>query len=657
MGKINILSERVYNRIAAGEVVERPASVVKEFTENALDAGASRVEITAERGGKDLIRVADDGEGIEESDLKAAFLPHATSKIRNAEDLERVETMGFRGEALASIASVSQVTLRSRQKDADGAFEIRAKGGTVGEIVPCALGGGTEITAEHLFYNTPAREKFLKSDKGEESEITQMVTRFILGRPDVAFSYVSDGKKVLQSFGGGADEAMGVIYGEKVLASCYKVDAFRNGVRIRGFLGQPGFAKANRTYQHVFVNGRHVVNMTISSAVTNAYTPYLMKRQYPFFVLYIEIPPEIVDVNVHPNKSDVRFSDNRVIYGSIYRVVSDILDGNADAVRFLADEGAAQESGKPEDPGNGSGTDSAAAADAFSAASAAYAAPRKKTFDSVWAATQDRTADPAPDPQGRTSGTAESRPRAEGYKPHYEDLFSDRKTPFAKKNAPGESADGTDVFEENRKYLAALESKKAQQKIFFEKAVYKGNLFHTYLIYEVGEKVYFIDQHAAHERLLYDDYRRKVDERSVIVQPMLVPYILKTTAAESEFLSANLDAVRDMGFEIEEFGTNIFQVSAVPADLENMDLAGFFEELLRDANAYKSVKMSDVLHDRLAMTACKHAVKGGDCLSETEERALFALLDGDIGLKCPHGRPIACVLTKYEIEKMFRRTV
>lgn len=647
MGKINILSERVYNRIAAGEVVERPASVVKEFTENALDAGAARVEITTERGGKDLIRVSDDGEGMEESDLKSAFLPHATSKIRTAEDLERVETMGFRGEALASIASVAQVTLRSKFRGAEGAFEIHADGGVIGETMPCALGCGTEITAEHLFYNTPVREKFLKTEKGEESEITAMVTRFILGRPDVAFTYTSGGRKALQSFGGGADEAMTVIYGEKTLASCYKVDALRNGVRIRGFLGQPGFAKANRSYQHVFVNGRHVVNATVSSAVTNAYAPYLMKRQYPFFVLYIEIPPEIVDVNVHPNKSDVRFSDNRVIYGSLYRVVSDILDGNADAVRFLADEGvsvqgaAAEPAAFPE--AGKKRTEGASRASGTEAGKEAYAPAERGDKEFDFRNRELRSSGPAPD-----------------YRPHYEDLFFGEANPSGKgeggEDSRGERAE-TAVFEENRKYLASLENKRKQQKIVFENAVYKGDLFHTYLIYEVGEKVYLIDQHAAHERLLYDSFRKKVEARTVTVQPMLLPYILKTTAAESEFLNENLDAVRDMGFEIEEFGTNIYHVSAVPADLEDMDLTGFFEELFRDASAYKSVKISDVLHDRLAMTACKHAIKGGDSLSETEERSLFAMLGGDMGLKCPHGRPVACVLTKYEIEKMFKRTV
>ena len=337
MAKINILDSGVYNRIAAGEVVDRPYSVVKEFVENSLDAGAKNITVTIERGGKDLICVSDDGSGIEKDDLRAAFMPHATSKIAKAEDLDNIHTLGFRGEALASIASVSNVTVRSRAAGAAEAYELTCSGGKLGEIHPCALGGGTEMTAESLFFNTPVRAKFLKTDKGEESEITNFVSRFILGNPQVAFRYFADGKLVLQSYGGGLEEAVAAVYGSAVIGGCYKIDATKHGVRIRGYLGKPSFTKANRTYQNTFVNGRYVVNNTIGSAVMNAYGSYLMKRQYPFYILFIDVPSEVVDVNVHPNKADVRFENNQIIYGSIYSVVSAVLDGNASALEFVAD--------------------------------------------------------------------------------------------------------------------------------------------------------------------------------------------------------------------------------------------------------------------------------------------------------------------------------
>ena len=290
MAKINILESSVYNRIAAGEVVERPASVVKEFVENSIDAGAKNISVWIERGGKDLIRVADDGEGIEAGELRSAFLPHATSKIARAEDLERIETLGFRGEALASIASVANVRLRSRFRGAQTAYELVCTGGKLGEPAPCAQDAGTDICAENLFFNTPVREKFLKTDKGEESEVTAVVSRFILGNPQIAFRYFIDGKPALQSFGGGEEEALASVYGGAAVRECYRIDAEKHGIHIRGFLGKPSYTKPNRTYQSVFVNGRFVINNTISSAISNAYAAYLMKRQYPFYVLFIDVP-------------------------------------------------------------------------------------------------------------------------------------------------------------------------------------------------------------------------------------------------------------------------------------------------------------------------------------------------------------------------------
>ena len=286
MAKINVLGSNIYNRIAAGEVVDRPYSVVKEFVENSLDAGAKNISVQIEKGGKSLICIQDDGEGIEKSDLPTAFLPHATSKIGKVEDLDLIRTLGFRGEALASIASVAQVCIRSKYKDAAEAYEISCNGGEIGDVLPCALGAGTEICAENLFYNTPVRAKFLKTDKGEESEISNFISRFILGNPNVAFTYFVEGKQVMQSFGGGLEEAVAAVYGGNIVNECYRIDAVKHGIRLYGYIGKPSFTKANRTYQSVFVNGRYVVNNTVSSAISNAYASYLMKRQYPFYVLF-----------------------------------------------------------------------------------------------------------------------------------------------------------------------------------------------------------------------------------------------------------------------------------------------------------------------------------------------------------------------------------
>ena len=638
MAKINILESNVYNRIAAGEVVDRPYSVVKEFVENSIDAGAKNITVSIERGGKDLICVSDDGTGIGKEDLRSAFLPHATSKIARAEDLDFIRTLGFRGEALASIASVANVRLRSRAAGADEAYELVCSGGKMGEITPCALGAGTEICAENLFFNTPVRAKFLKSDKGEEGDISNFVSRLVLGNPTVAFRYYIDGKLALQSFGGGEDEALAAVYGGNTVQECYKIDAEKHGIRIRGFLGKPSFTKANRTYQSVFVNGRYVVNNTIGSAISNAYASYLMKRQYPFYVLYIDIPPEAVDVNVHPNKSDVRFENNQVVYGCIYSVISSVLDGNASALEFVV--GAKDAPAEPE------------------------AAPRTASLENIAVPKGGGTAGEAPGAMTEGgSGHMKEEPRRQ------DAFFVPPRVSEMKGGAVFEfhdSASAADVekererqavFEENKRYLEALENKARQQKLIFENAVYRGCLFNTYLIYEEGDNAYIIDQHAAHERLIFDRLCAEAEKRKVVQQPLLVPYVLNVNREEFAFLAENAENIRRIGFEMEEFGQSSFKISAVPLDLQDIDLRSFFEELLSEVGSLRGIRLTEVLRDRIAMTACKHAVKGGMLLTDSEKEKLFEMLHGDMGLKCPHGRPIAVKMTKYEIEKMFKRIV
>lgn len=638
MAKINILESNVYNRIAAGEVVDRPYSVVKEFVENSIDAGAKNITVSIERGGKDLICVSDDGTGIGKEDLRSAFLPHATSKIARAEDLDFIRTLGFRGEALASIASVANVRLRSRAAGADEAYELVCSGGKMGEITPCALGAGTEICAENLFFNTPVRAKFLKSDKGEEGDISNFVSRLVLGNPTVAFRYYIDGKLALQSFGGGEDEALAAVYGGNTVQECYKIDAEKHGIRIRGFLGKPSFTKANRTYQSVFVNGRYVVNNTIGSAISNAYASYLMKRQYPFYVLYIDIPPEAVDVNVHPNKSDVRFENNQVVYGCIYSVISSVLDGNASALEFVV--GAKDAPAEPE------------------------AAPRTASLENIAVPKREETAEEAPAAMTEGgSGHMKEEPRRQ------DAFFVPPRASEMKGGAVFEfhdSASAADVekererqavFEENKRYLEALENKARQQKLIFENAVYRGCLFNTYLIYEEGDNAYIIDQHAAHERLIFDRLCAEAEKRKVVQQPLLVPYVLNVNREEFAFLAENAENIRRIGFEMEEFGQSSFKISAVPLDLQDIDLRSFFEELLSEVGSLRGIRLTEVLRDRIAMTACKHAVKGGMLLTDSEKEKLFEMLHGDMGLKCPHGRPIAVKMTKYEIEKMFKRIV
>lgn len=681
MSKINILSAQVYNRIAAGEVVDRPYSVVKELVENAIDAGATEIEIYVEGGGKQLIRVVDNGGGISCDDLHAAFLPHATSKIAKADDLERIMTLGFRGEAVASIAAVSKMTITSKVSG-ENCYRLTSDGGKLGEIVEAAGGDGTDVSVEMLFFNTPVRLGFLKSDKSEETDITNFVSRFILNRPDISFRYYVGGKRILQSFGGGEEEAVVGVYGASILKDCYKIDASKHGIRLRGYIGNQNFSKPNKTYQSVFLNGRYIINSTISAAVSNAYASYLMKRQYPFYVLYIDMPTEIVDVNVHPNKADVRFADNQTVYGCIYSVISAVLDGQPKALEYLVSDKTAVASEidaepekvvspkaapvsavpfsapKKEKPRNAPLNNSAKGVVSFS-----YEDARRELEKVRPSKTTSMELPFEPEPKAEENAVPVQSVPAEkkSLRETYADLQVEKNilevnSPEA---APAVKTEGNskDFFAENKRFLEELETKAKQNKIDVSSCAYAGKLFNTYLLYERGDEVYIIDQHAAHERLIFDRLKEQMRTRKVLQQPMLLPYVLNLNAFESAFIREKMENIREMGFDIDEFGNNAFKVSAVPLDLQSIDLALFFNEILGDISGYRSIKLEDLLKDKLATAACKAAVKGGMDLTREETDRLFRLMDGNMGLKCPHGRPVVVKMTKTELEKMFKRIV
>ena len=637
--KIHVLSPEVYNQIAAGEVIDRPYSVVKELVENAIDAGATEVTLEIEMGGKQLIRVTDNGVGIAKEDLANAFEPHATSKLTTAADLFGVTTLGFRGEALASIASVSKTKICSRVQGED-AFSLSSEGGVRGEVLPAAGAYGTQISVCELFFNTPARLKFLKSDAQEEGDIAGIVARFILSRPAIAFTLITNGKIKYRSFGDGLPAALAAIYGADILSHCYEIDADKHGIRLYGYIGDRNFSKSNRTYQSLFVNGRYVINQTVSSAVTNAYAGYLMKRQYPFYVLFLDIPPEIVDVNVHPNKADVRFADNQVIYGTVYSVISSVLDGNSRALEYLVDANRQQERAEEREEREKPAQQ----------AEGVFAAPISPASKPAPAAK------PAPAPQ---MTYAEAKKELEFQIPPQAGRVSvpPRGNWQLEMGVSQPTQKEVDVFEENKRSILEAEKKKQQQRIDPASLEFKGELFRTYLIYECGDDAYIVDQHAAHERLIYDRLREKAERREILSQPMLVPFILTVNPAEFAFLEKQLPVLRELGFDIDEFGTDAVKVSAVPSDLLNMDMAAFFDEILSSYESLRAIKLADLLKDKLASAACKAAVKGGDPLTEEEVKALLRRMNGDMGLKCPHGRPVAVHVARSEFEKLFKRIV
>ena len=504
MGKINFLSEEICNRIAAGEVIDRPYSVVKELVENSIDAGSTEIEIYIERGGKELIKVVDNGCGIEQDDMRAAFFAHATSKIANLDDIDHIHTLGFRGEALATIASVAQVELVSAV-DGKDANKVECDGEFIGKVQPAVAPKGTEITVRNIFFNTPVRFKFMRSDKKEEGDITNFITRYILCNPTISFKYYIDGKLALQSYGGGLEEAIAQVYGANVLPNCFKINVTRNDLHISGFIGNQNFFKPNKTYQSLFLNGRYVVNPIIASAITNAYAPYAMKRQYPFYVLFIEMPDDIVDVNVHPNKADVRFVDNALIYGTVYKVLSSILDGTAKAAEFVVESSVVPEI-------KSTSGDKATRNQIYSAEYNITEKVKDKDFSDVVGIekyvkptekkTEKKSVEPTPDYSAYENYEAPKQINPETDLPLYK-YYNNPKNIEENKNLRFCSGSKDFLFQAKMDEMAA-KLKAEQEEIVFKSCKYRGTLFDTYLLYEIQDEVYIIDQHAAHERFIYD---------------------------------------------------------------------------------------------------------------------------------------------------------
>lgn len=624
--KINLLSSKIYNRIAAGEVVERPFSVVKELVENSIDSGADNIQIEIENGGISSIKITDNGCGIEKSELKKALLPHATSKISKLDDLDNISSLGFRGEALASIASVSKITIISKPKEQELGGSISCDGGNFNEITDCVTTDGTTIIVNNLFYNTPVREKFLRSERSEENEITSTVSRFILGNPTIAFKYVVDGQTVYNSFGDGFDSAIACVYGIETIKNCYYIDTEKNGIKINGYIGKHNFTKGNRSYQTAFINGRYVVNQTIASSITNAYSSYLMKRQYPFYILRISLPTEIVDVNVHPNKLDVRFANNQIVYGALYSVISKVLDGSSEVLNIVKDEIKNNEINTNEITTN-------------------YVS--------------HNTINIAREPKFEPLVFNDSK-----------SLEYNEETITTQHNLNINKSQEIDIFAENKLYLEKLEKEKQEkanilrENIFVQDKItalkelrFIGQALNTYLIFEDGVDLYFADQHAAHERILFDKLNESLQNSTIISQPLLLPFVLNVNSIEFDFLLSKIDLLNNMGIEISEFGINAFKISSIPSFLIDMNLKNFFDDILKDLNSLKNLTVNNLLVEKLAQKACKSAIKSGDKLSQLEIDTLLEKLKNNIGLKCPHGRPVVIKITRMEIDKWFKRII
>lgn len=637
--RINILTPDTYNKIAAGEVVERPASALKEVVENSIDAGANRISIEVERSGLGLISVTDNGSGIYEEDLDAVFLKHATSKLSSVSDLEFVQTLGFRGEALSSISAVSRVTLTTKTSSAETGVKICVEDGKIisKEYVP--FNTGTKIEVRDMFYNVPARKKFLKSQSRETVELTRYVARLILTNPRLAMSYTLDGKPIYQTKGKGLDEAIFAVYGGKCFENCLSVNLDNGFMRIKGYTSVPEYTKSNTIYQIISVNGRCVEDKTIQSAIMQAYRPYYVGngRQYPFYVLDLDLPCDLVDVNVHPRKSEVRFQDAQAVAGKFYHAVGQALKEcslmraqSVYAETFMSD--VVDESPVIDDMKEGF-------------------RPEGKLFDNVekemtraqmndiWAIEEQTKAQSKPslkefaDELEKTL-TVQSARRAMGF----DDEDVSQSTPTLSpeerpKPAPPKPRDITDELLAKTRIL--------------------GTAFKTYLILEKDDKVIFVDQHAAHERILFDKF---MENKTQTMQPLLFPYVFKVNAIEAEFIENNIDNIVSAGIEIQPFGENTFRICAVSTLLNGADMAKFVQYML---SGLEDFRLDDkaLIVEALAKKACKAAVKAGYVMSEQEIRYILKMMYENKVMRCPHGRPVTVVFTKAQLEKMFMRTL
>lgn len=641
MSKINILDQSVYNKIAAGEVVERPASVVKELLDNSIDAGAKNIQISICEGGIKNITIKDDGSGIEPDDFDKVFVSHATSKIKTETDLEKIGTLGFRGEALASIASISKVVLSSKIESEDFARTVEIIGGKQGETNEIGGDNGTIISVSDIFFNVPARAKFLKKPKSETAEITNLVERYILCNPNIRFKYIVDGKEVYQSTGTNLFDAIYVVYGKSTTDGIIKVDEQNrnSGIRVSGYISLPTFSKPNRTYQTLSINGRYVSSQLVSTCVYNAYEHYLMKGQFPFYVLNLEIPLDKLDVNVHPNKMEVRFNNSNEIYGNVYNAVSSALF-NADKITTPADFVA-----KYNEVKSGS---------SFSVNLVDNNENEQKNQQKVVEIENFGKKTLLND---HIFENIKESPSVLSESDFNNILFKAQQN--VQKNIQLSNKEKLETISINNienELLKSENNSKTQE--FFETSDVKfiGQIFNLYLIIEKQDKVYLIDEHAGHERLLFDKFVKEVDSRAVVKQNLLVPYIFDVNRQEFDFLEENLDKLQKLGFQIEAFGEKTFSVSEIPALLANLDIKKFFDNVLADLTNMKSLKQSDLIIEKLMQHSCKCAVRAGKILSAGEVNALIEQMKAEkMQLQCPHGRPVVVELTKTDVEKWFKR--
>lgn len=651
MAEIKVLPQAVADKIAAGEVVERPAAAIKELVENSIDAGASEISIEIKNGGIKYISVQDNGKGIPKDELEFAFIRHATSKLREIEDLYEIQTMGFRGEALASICAVAEVQVLTRCRDAEEGAQMTVKHGSVSPKCDVACNFGTTMIVENLFANIPARMKFLKKDSTEAGYVTDVLSRIALANPSVAFRYISDGKEVFSTSGDGQLKNVILnIYGIDHAKAVYEADYSEHGVRVYGIVGKAELARGNRTRQTLLVNGRYIKNHVVSKVVEEAYRNVLMTGKFPFFVLNIDLSPQLVDVNVHPAKTEIKFANEKEIYNIVHAAVKNALY---------------QPIAQPAVPASEQRIETVAEKKRESV-------PEKKT---------ETFAKPEPSvPERRvirefmqntvpdTSVFERETKRASTF-----NLPTPMIDEFYKRfeQEPGIQSKPAEVKPQSETEKPALEVQKTEQLGLFEEqtaAVVEqkkpvkvvGQVFDTYLVCQQGDNMYLIDQHAAHERKRFETLKADYTSKKTSGQMLLTPIVLDVDGVELQAVKDNSQMLSDMGFEMEEFGRSSVIIRETPLIGDEDEIKSLATEVIAVLKDGRPVGLLSFEERLLDMISCKYAIKANKSLSHLELEALVKVveeLEEDGITTCPHGRPIKIAFTKHEIEKMFKRIV
>lgn len=671
MAKIHVLSQDTINQIAAGEVVERPMAVVKELIENAIDAKASAVTVEIADGGKALIRITDNGSGIAADDIELAFLPHATSKIQNVEDLLAVSSLGFRGEALASIAAVSQLEMVTKTRDALMGTRYRIEGGDKKEIENVGCPDGTTFLVRNLFYNTPARLKFLKTSQTEAGYISGLVERMALSHPDIAFRFINQKQNRLSTSGNGnLKDVIYHIYGREVTSNLIEVQSREVFCTLSGYIGKPVISRGNRGMMNYFINGRYIKSPIIHRAIEEAYAPYSMQHRYPFTVLHIQIDAKYIDVNVHPQKMELRFNNEKEVFQSIYHGISEALRHREfiPDVTFHSEKKEEKKKAQPhiepfevkrQAQMNASGhltpKDSLKALETLSkdlpdqkGSLEKQAVSQKTPFDEKETKERQKSGED-------TSSMVQQQTVSENPvtlhipQEHTKSMVAEKAEYNTSRSVPVTNVVQQDLFEEG------ILSAKAQKEV---KII--GQVFSTYWILQYEDKMYMIDQHAAHEKVLYERFMKELEQKKIMTQYMSPPIILSLSMVQQQAVEENLELLESLGYQIENFGGKEYAVNGVPANLPNVGSKDLLIEIIDSMTTEISGKSRtpQMLKEKIASMSCKAAVKGNNKLPREEvEELLKELMTLENPYHCPHGRPTMISMTKSELEKKFKRIV